>query len=117
MALRRSLALLLLLILLASCGRGFFTTSSPGVEPEPPPGDPTDTDIYELSAEEAARIPSVPTSMEEAVAALGADHQYLLEGDVFTQDVIDHYIAFKEQESRDVFMHPVPAEFFHYYHI
>ena len=43
MALRRSLAFLLLLILLASCGRGFFTTSSPGVEPEPPPGDPTDT--------------------------------------------------------------------------
>ncbi len=43
MALRRLLALLLLLVLLTSCGRGFFTTSSPGVEPEPPPGDPTDT--------------------------------------------------------------------------
>ena len=43
MALRRSLALLLLLVLLASCGRGVFTTSSPGVESEPPPGDPTDT--------------------------------------------------------------------------
>ena len=31
--------------------------------------------------------------------------------------MIDHYIAFKQQEARDVFMHPVPAEFFHYYHI
>ncbi len=81
------------------------------------PGDPTDTDIYELSPEEAARIPSVPSSMEEAVAALGADHDYLLDGGVFTQDVIDHYISFKEQESKDVFLHPVPAEFFHYFHI
>ena len=81
------------------------------------PGDPTDTDIYELSPEEAGDIPQVPSSMEEAVAALGDDRDYLLEGGVFTQDVIDHYIAFKEQESRDVFLHPVPAEFFHYYHI
>ena len=81
------------------------------------PGDPTDTDIYELSAEEIGNIPAVPTSMEEAVEALGNDHDYLLEGGVFTQDVIDHYIAFKQQEARDVFMHPVPAEFFHYYHI
>ena len=81
------------------------------------PGDPTDVDIYELSPEEAGDIPQVPSSLEQAVAALGDDHDYLLEGGVFTQDVIDHYIAFKEQESRDVFMHPVPAEFFHYYHI
>ena len=81
------------------------------------PGDPTDTDIYELSPEEIGNIPAVPTSMEEAVEALGEDHDYLLEGGVFTQDVIDHYIAFKQQESRDVFLHPVPAEFFHYYHI
>ena len=43
MALRRALPLLLLLLLLASCGRGAFTTGTPGVESEPPPGDPTDT--------------------------------------------------------------------------
>ena len=43
------------------------------------PGDPTDTDIYELSAEEIGNIPAVPTSMEEAVEALGNDHDYLLE--------------------------------------
>ena len=88
-----------------------------GVRNRIDPGDPTDTDIYELSPEEAGNIPQVPSSMEEAVEALGEDHDYLLEGGVFTQDVIDHYIAFKEQESRDVFLHPVPAEFFHYYHI
>ena len=88
-----------------------------GVQNRIEPGDPVDTDIYELSPEEIGNIPAVPTSMEEAVAALGADHEYLTRGDVFTQDVIDHYISFKEQESRDVFLHPVPAEFFHYYHI
>ena len=88
-----------------------------GIQNRIEPGDPVDTDIYELSPEEIGNIPAVPTSMEEAVAALGADHEYLTRGGVFTQDVIDHYISFKEQESRDVFLHPVPAEFFHYYHI
>ena len=88
-----------------------------GVRNRIDPGDPTDVDIYELSPEDAGNIPQVPSSMEEAVEALGDDHDYLLEGGVFTQDVIDHYIAFKEQESRDVFLHPVPAEFHHYYHI
>jgi glutamine synthetase len=81
------------------------------------PGDPTDTDIYELSPEEIGNIPAVPTSVEAAVEALGGDHDYLTEGSVFTQDVVDQYIAFKEQEARDVFLHPVPAEFFHYFHI
>ena len=88
-----------------------------GVRNRIDPGAPTDVDIYELSPEEAANIPGVPSSMEGAVAALGADHEYLLQGDVFTQDVIDHYIAFKQQEARDVFQHPVPAEYFHYFHI
>ena len=88
-----------------------------GIRNKIDPGDPTDTDIYELSPEEIGNIPAVPTSMEAAVAALGADHDYLTVGDVFTQDVVDNYIAFKEQEARDVFLHPVPAEFFHYFHI
>ena len=88
-----------------------------GIRNKIDPGDPTDTDIYELSPEEIGNIPAVPTSMEAAVAALGADHDYLTVGDVFTQDVVDNYIAFKEQEARDVFLHPVPAEYFHYFHI
>ena len=88
-----------------------------GIQNQIDPGDPTDTDIYEMSAEEAAGIRSVPTSMEEAVSALADDHDYLLAGGVFTQDVIDQYIDFKQTEARDVFLHPVPAEFFHYFHI
>ena len=88
-----------------------------GIRNKIDPGDPTDTDIYELSAEEIGSIPAVPTSMEAAVEALGNDHDYLTAGDVFTQDMVDHYIAFKQQEAKDVFLHPVPAEFFHYFHI
>ena len=88
-----------------------------GIRNKIDPGDPTDTDIYELSPEEIGNIPAVPTSMEAAVEALGADHDYLTVDNVFTQDMVDHYIAFKEQEARDVFLHPVPAEFFHYFHI
>ena len=81
------------------------------------PGDPVDTDIYELSAEEAAGIPAVPTSIEDALEQLTDDHDYLLAGGVFTPDVISHYVEFKQQEAKDVFLHPVPAEFFHYFHI
>jgi glutamine synthetase len=88
-----------------------------GIRNKIDPGGPTDTDIYELSPEEIGNIPAVPTSVEAAVEALGGDHDYLTEGSVFTQDVVDQYIAFKEQEARDVFLHPVPAEFFHYFHI
>ncbi|MCY4086146.1 MAG: type I glutamate--ammonia ligase [Actinomycetia bacterium] len=88
-----------------------------GIRKKIDPGDPVDENIYDLPPEEAARLSAVPTSMEEAVEALGNDHDYLLHGSVFTQDVIDHYISLKEQEARDVFLHPVPAEFVHYFHI
>ena len=81
------------------------------------PGDPVDTDIYELSPEDAAGIRQVPTSMEEAVKILDDDHDYLLDGGVFTADLIEKYVEFKQQEAQDVFLHPTPTEFFHYFHI
>ena len=88
-----------------------------GIRNQIEPDDPVDTDIYELSAEEAAGIPSVPHSLEGSLQALADDHEFLMEGGVFTQDLIDEYQDFKLTEARDVFMHPVAAEFFHYYHI
>ena len=88
-----------------------------GVRKKIDPGDPRDENIYEISSEDAGSLRAVPTSMEAAVSALGNDHDYLLQEGVFTQDVIDHYISLKEQEARDVFLHPVPAEFVHYFHI
>ncbi len=88
-----------------------------GIRNQIEPGEPVDTDIYELSVEEAAGIPSVPHSLEGSLEALAADHDFLMTGGVFTQDLIDEYQDFKLTEARDVFQHPVPAEFFHYYHI
>ena len=88
-----------------------------GIRNQIDPGDPVDRDIYEMSAEDAAGIPSVPHSLEGALEALQADHDFLFAGDVFTPDVIARYGEFKLQEARDVFQHPVPSEFFHYFHI
>ena len=88
-----------------------------GIRNKIEPGDPVDTDIYELSAEDAASIPSVPHSLEGSLEALANDHDFLMEGGVFTGDLIARYQEFKLEESRDIFMHPVAAEFFHYYHI
>ena len=88
-----------------------------GIKNKIEPGDPVDTDIYELSAEDAASIPSVPHSLEGSLEALANDHDFLMEGGVFTGDLIARYQEFKLEESRDIFMHPVAAEFFHYYHI
>ena len=88
-----------------------------GIKNKIEPGDPVDTDIYELSAEDAASIPSVPHSLEGSLEALANDHEFLMEGGVFTGDLIARYQEFKLEESRDIFMHPVAAEFFHYYHI
>ena len=60
---------------------------------EPPP--PVDRDLYDLPPEELAKVPQVPGSLNEALAALEADHEFLLKGDVFTPDVIDTWITYK----------------------
>ena len=53
------------------------------------PGEPLDKDIYDLPPEELQNVPSTPGSLEEAIKALAKDHEYLLKGDVFTEDVIE----------------------------
>ena len=81
---------------------------------EPP--DPVDEDIYEMSAEELAKIASVPGSLEESLNALEADHDYLLVGDVFTPDVIETWLEYKRSEEVDEHrLRPTPWEFFKYY--
>jgi glutamine synthetase len=83
---------------------------------EPPP--PVDKNIYDLPPEEAADIPKVPASLDESLAALRADHQFLLEGDVFTQDVIDTWLEYKTEAELDaVRLRPHPWEFHLYYDI
>jgi glutamine synthetase len=89
-----------------------------GIENKIDPGQPLDKDIYGLSPEELATIPSAPGSLEEALNALKADHEFLLKGDVFTPDVIEKWIEYKtEAEVNPVRMRPVPMEFALYYDI
>ncbi|APT91006.1 glutamine synthetase [Corynebacterium sphenisci DSM 44792] len=82
------------------------------------PDAPVDKDLYELPPEEAASIPQAPTSLEAALAALEADHEFLLEGDVFTEDLIETYIAYKyDNEIAPVRLRPTPQEFELYYDV
>jgi glutamine synthetase len=76
------------------------------------PGEPLDTDIYELSEEELAGIGTVPASLEAALDALESDHDFLLQGDVFTGGLLDAYIRYKRENEVDAIrMRPHPWEF------
>ncbi len=89
-----------------------------GIENKIDPGEPLDKDIYALTPEELAQVPSACGSLEEAIEELKRDHEFLLKGDVFTQDVIDTWIDYKtEREIKEIRLRPVPYEFFLYYDI
>ncbi len=89
-----------------------------GIENKIDPGDPLDKNIYDLSPEELAGVPSVPASLDQAIDALEEDHEYLLKGEVFTQDVIDTWVSYKRENEIDaVRLRPHPYEFFLYYDI
>ncbi len=89
-----------------------------GIEKKINPGDPLDKDIYALGPEELAEIPSVPGSLEDALNALKEDHEFLLKGDVFTEDVIETWIDYKmENEVNPIKLRPVPYEFMLYYDV
>ncbi|HEY4616306.1 MAG TPA: type I glutamate--ammonia ligase [Citricoccus sp.] len=80
------------------------------------PAEPIDKDLYELPAEEAASIQKAPASLEEALRALEEDHEFLLAGDVFTEDLIETWIAYKrEHEILPLSIRPNPYEFELYY--
>jgi glutamine synthetase len=89
-----------------------------GIQNKIDPGEPMDKDIYELSAEEAKGVPTVPGSLEEALNALEEDHEYLLKGNVFTQDVIDVWLEYKREREIDALrLRPHPYEFHLYFDI
>lgn len=76
------------------------------------PGEPLDKDIYGMSPEELADVPTAPGSLEEALNCLAADHEFLLRGDVFSKDLIDVWIDYKKTNEIDVLrMRPHPYEF------
>jgi glutamine synthetase len=87
-----------------------------GIQNKIHPGEPLDKDIYALSPEELAGVPTTPGSLEEALAALEADHDFLMKGDVFTSDVIEKWIEYKrDAEVNPTKMRPHPYEFFLYF--
>src|SRR5205085_10583295 len=89
-----------------------------GIENKINPGQPLDKDIYDLGPEELAKVPSMPGSLEDALDALEADHQFLLKGDVFTEGLIETYIEYKRAKEVDaVRLRPHPYEFALYYDI
>lgn len=87
-----------------------------GIENKIDPGQPLDKDIYGLTPEELKDIPVVATSLEDALDNLEKDHDFLLKGDVFTDDVIDMWINYKRSAEIDpVRMRPCPEEFALYF--
>ncbi len=89
-----------------------------GIENKLNPGDPLDKDIYSLAPEELAGIPNVPASLEEALTSLEEDHDFLMKGDVFTEDVISTWIEYKmEEEVNPMRLRPVPHEFMLYFDV
>ena len=89
-----------------------------GVQNRIEPPDPVDKDLYDLPPEELAQVPQVPGSLDEALAALEADQDFLKAGGVFTDDLIDTWISYKRlHEIDEVRLRPHPWEFYLYYDI
>jgi glutamine synthetase len=89
-----------------------------GIKNKIEPREPVDKDLYELPPDEAADIPQVPGSLPAVLEALEADHSYLTEGGVFTEDLIETWIAYKRANEVDpIRLRPHPHEFELYYDI
>jgi len=87
-----------------------------GIKRKIEPVAPVDKDLYELAPDEAKDVPQVPSSLPAVLDALEADHDYLTEGGVFTQDLIDTWVDYKRSAEVDyVRLRPHPAEFELYY--
>jgi glutamine synthetase len=83
---------------------------------EPP--DPIDKDLYDLPPAEAAKVKSMPGSLDQALDALEQDHAFLLKGDVFTKDVIETWLSYKRKKEVDAIrLRPHPYEFALYFDI
>jgi len=89
-----------------------------GIQNRIDPGEPMDKDLYGLPPEEAKQLKQVPGSLAEVLNALEKDHEFLLKGDVFTEDVLEAWITYKRQVEVDpVRLRPHPYEFFLYYDV
>jgi glutamine synthetase len=89
-----------------------------GIENQIDPGNPLDKNTYELSPDEAANLKTVPGSLEDSLQALEDDHDFLMKGGVFTQDVIDVWLEYKRETEIDAIrLRPHPYEFHLYFDV
>ncbi len=88
-----------------------------GIKNKIHPGEAMDKDLYDLPAEEAAEIPTVAESLQQALQALSDDREFLTDGGVFSNDFIDSYIALKSEDVEKVNMATHPLEFELYYSV
>jgi glutamine synthetase len=100
------------------CFAALLMAGLDGIQNQIDPGTPIDKDLYDLPPDEAAQIASTPGSLTEVLDALEADHEFLLQGDVFTEDVLEAYISYKrENEVEPIRLRPHPHEFTLYFDI
>ncbi|MED6315647.1 MAG: type I glutamate--ammonia ligase [Pseudomonadota bacterium] len=86
-----------------------------GIQNKMHPGEAADKNLYDLPPEEEAQIPTVAESLDVALQALKDDHDFLLKGDVFTKDMLEAFIALKEEEVQRLNVTVHPVEFDMYY--
>ncbi len=80
------------------------------------PGDPHDTDLFTLPKEQAALIRTVPASLEGALEHLASDHDFLTQGNVFSKELIEAWIEYKQKKEVDhIRLRPHPSEFYLYF--
>ena len=100
------------------CFTSMLMAGLDGIENKLDPGEPLDRDIYSLSPEELEGVVTMPATLEEALDCLEEDHEFLLKGDVFTEDALSTWLDYKrESECQQVAMRPHPHEFELYYDI
>jgi glutamine synthetase len=87
-----------------------------GIQNKIHPGEAMDKNLYDLEPEELGNIPSLPSSLEQALKALEDDHEFLLKGGVFSEDLLEAWIAHKRTNEIDAIrVRPHPYEYFMYF--
>ncbi len=100
------------------CFAALLMAGLDGIQNQIDPGAPIDKDLYDLPPDEAAQITNTPGNLSDVLDALESDHDFLLQGDVFTEDLLEAYINYKRQYEVDpVRLRPHPHEFSLYFDI
>lgn len=97
------------------CFAALMMAGLDGIQNKIHPGDPADKNLYDLPPEEDALIPTVCTSLEQALEYLDKDREFMTRGGVFSNDFIDAYIALKMEDVDRMRITTHPVEFDMYY--